>query len=266
MAAIKTALITGGTSGIGLAIARKLASQNCNIILVGSRPSKDYSEAVQIVSKVAQTQAGSPWVKSYGVDVTKEADVTALMKVLQADNITLDIVVHSAGVFFDTPITDESSEAFDRMIAINVNGMWNIIRSALPLVKKGSENQPGGKIVALSSICSFFSFATYSGYCASKAAVTALTKSLALELGPMGININAVEPGRVETPMHDQLINDPAQAEILKSIASSNPSRRAFSSPDDIANVVAFLTSDAAQAMHGAAIVIDEGMSLGLGA
>lgn len=249
-----------------MAIASKFSSQNYNIILVGSNPSKDYSEAVKIVCAANRTTKSKSWVKSYGAEIIKEADVAHLIKTLQSDNIGIDILVHAAGVFFDTPITSESTKAFERMMAVNVNGMWNIIHASLPILKKGDSDHPGSKIIVLSSICSFYSFATYSGYCASKAAVTALTRSLALELGPMGININAVEPGRVETAMHDKLINDPAQAGILRSIAEANPSKRAFSKPEDIAEVVAFLASDGARALHGASIVVDEGTSLGIGA
>ncbi|MDF7673268.1 SDR family NAD(P)-dependent oxidoreductase [Acetobacteraceae bacterium ESL0709] len=262
----KTALITGGTSGIGLAIARKFASSGFNIILVGSNPAKDYSDAVRDVSELSQKKKDKPWVKSYGVEITKESEVAHLVKALQSEDITIDVLVHGAGVFFDTPLASDSTTRFERMMAVNVNGMWNIIHSTLPLLKKGDSQTPGSKIVALSSICSFYSFATYSGYCASKAAVTALTRTLALELGPMGININAVEPGRVETAMHDKLINDPSQASLLRSIAEANPSKRAFSKPEDIAEVVAFLCSDGARALHGASIVVDEGTSLGLGA
>ncbi len=264
MAQGRTVLVTGGTSGIGLAIAETFARAGDNLILLGSNPDRDYAKAVQTVEAAGRDAGHDVRVCAHGVDITNFAAVKALMKAIGDKVGLLDVLVHSAGVFFGTPITDETPDAFDKVMTINVNGMWHVVQAALPFIRRKAGDQPGGKIVAISSISGFFGFAGFAGYAASKAAVTSLVRTLALELGPLGININAVEPGRVKTSMHGALINDPAQAETLKAVAEANPSKRSFSSPEDIAAVVQFLASPGAVALHGSAIVVDEGTSLGL--
>lgn len=257
-------LITGGTSGIGLAIAERFARDGHNLVLIGSSAGRDYSEAVKAVRESAEEVGHRPNVLAYGVDVTNFSAVKEVMTQIHDQIGTFDVIVHGAGVFFETSITDDTPDAFARMMTVNVNGMWHVIQAALPFVRRKTKQRTGGKIVALSSISSFYGFAQYAGYSASKAAVTSLTRALALELGPMGININAVEPGRVKTSMHDALLKDPAQENVLREIASANPSGRAFTTPEDIAHVVAFLASDGAVAIHGAALTVDEGTTLGV--
>ena len=264
MAQGRTVLVTGGTSGIGLAIAETFARAGDNLILLGSNPERDYTKIVQTVEAAGREAGHDVHVCAYGVNITDFAAVKTVMKSIGDKAGTLDVLVHSAGVFFGTPITDETPDAFDKMMTINVNGMWHVVQAALPFIRRKEGDVPGGKIVAISSICGFYGFAGYAGYAASKAAATALVRSLALELGPLGININAVEPGRVKTSMHDALINDPTKAEVLKAVADANPSKRSFSTPEDIAAVVQFLAGPGAVALHGSAIVVDEGTSLGL--
>ncbi|GBQ05126.1 SDR family NAD(P)-dependent oxidoreductase [Saccharibacter floricola] len=260
----KKVLVTGGTSGIGLAIAQRFARDGHDLVLIGSNPTRDYGSAVREVRAAAEEVGCQPNVMAHGVDITDFAAVKKLMAHIHDEVGTFDVLVHSAGVFFDTPITDENPDAFVRMMNVNVNGMWHIVQAALPYMRRKMGQVSGGKIVAISSISGFYGFANYSGYSASKAAVTSLTRSLALELGPLGININAVEPGRVKTSMHDALLSDPAQENVLREIAASNPSGRAFTTPEDISNVVAFLASEGAIAMHGASLVVDEGTTLGI--
>lgn len=264
MTHVKKVLVTGGTSGIGLAIAQRFACDGHDLVLIGSDPSRDYSKAVREVRAAAEAAGHQPNLTVHGVDITDFAAVKSMMAHIHDEVGTFDVLVHGAGVFFDTPITDESPDAFTRMMAVNVNGMWNTVQAALPYMRRKCGIHAGGKIVAISSISGFYGFAHYAGYSASKAAVTSLTRSLALELGPMGININAVEPGRVKTSMHDALLKDPAQENVLREIAAANPSGRAFTTPEDIANVVAFLASEGAVAMHGASLVVDEGTTLGI--
>lgn len=264
MADARHVLVTGGTSGIGLAIAQAFAKEGDHLILIGSSPERDYIKAVQAVEAAGKAAGHDVRVCAHGVNITDFPAVKALLAEIVAKVGTLDVVVHSAGVFFETPITDETPEAFDKMMSINVSGMWHVVQASLPYIRRKKGHVHGGKIVAISSICGFYSFAGYAAYAASKAAATALVRSLALELGPLGININAVEPGRVKTSMHDALINDPTKAEALQAVAEANPSKRTFSSPEDIAAVVLFLAGPGAVAMHGSAIVVDEGTSLGL--
>ncbi|MXV45170.1 SDR family oxidoreductase [Saccharibacter sp. 17.LH.SD] len=264
MAQQKNVFVTGGTSGIGLAIAQHFARAGHSLVLVGSDSTKDYRQAIDAVEQAADQKGKKVKVVSYGVDITDLSALKVLMADIHEHVGVIDVLVHSAGVFFDTPIAAETSDAFERMMKVNVNGTWNVIQAALPFIRRKSATTSYGKIIAISSISGFYGFAKYSGYSASKAAVTSLVKTLALELGPLGININAVEPGRVKTSMHDALLKDPSKAEVLRQIAAANPSGRAFSTPEDIANVVEFLAGDGADALHGTAIVVDEGTTAGM--
>ena len=151
-------------------------------------------------------------------------------------------------------------EAFDSMMDINFKAMFFTITEVFPIMKANG----GGKIVNLSSVAGVIGVPQRGIYCASKAAVIMLTRTLALELAPHKININSVAPGNTETPMNESIRTDSAYAESLAYMEQVTPSPRTYTPPTEMAECVAFLASDAANAMYGSTMLVDEGVSAGL--
>ena len=148
----------------------------------------------------------------------------------------------------------------DEMVDINLKGTWNMINAVAPQLKAAKK----GKIVNVASVAGVTGFATFAIYCASKGGIIMMTRALACELGRQGIHVNCVAPGNTATPMNEDIRNKDEMAGMREYMASRTPSGRTFSEPSDIAGAVVFLLSDAANAMHGSCLLMDEGISAGL--
>jgi 3-oxoacyl-[acyl-carrier protein] reductase len=146
------------------------------------------------------------------------------------------------------------------MLNVNIRGTFLAINAAVPLMKACG----GGKIVNISSVAALTGISGYSIYCATKAAISMLTRSLAIDLAPHDININAIAPGNTATPMNEDIRTDPKLASVLETMKASTPSKHVYSQPEDMAELVHYLISPAARAMHGSTLLIDEGLSAGL--
>lgn len=240
----KCAIVTGGARGLGKAIALKLASLGANIVL-------NYRSSEKEAEQVAEE------IKSYGVEVlTVKADISKLEEV---ENLisqakekfgVIDIIVNNAGITKDNLIIRMKEQDFDSVIDVNLKGVFNCMKSITPIMLR----QKHGKIISISSVIGISGNASQVNYAASKAGIIGMTKSLAKEVGSRGINVNAVAPGFIQTDMTDAL-SDRVKEEAQKSI----PLKR-FGKAEDVAEVVAFLASDASDYITGQVIQVDGGM------
>jgi NAD(P)-dependent dehydrogenase (short-subunit alcohol dehydrogenase family) len=243
----KVAIITGGNSGIGRATAVALARQGVNITIAARRP-KEGEETVKLVK-----DAGSEgiFVKT---DVTKEDDIRSLVEKSTKKFGRLDYAFNNAGIEESmTPLVDQRSDIFDRIINVNVKGVWLSMKYEIPeMIKSG-----GGSIVNMSSVAGVMGFPQMPIYIASKHAVLGLTKSAALEYARSGIRINAVAPGAVNTDMAKRVMEGNPQ--LNQTLTSMHPIGR-VAEPEEIADVVSWLLSDKSSFVLGHTLLADGGI------
>lgn len=240
----KCALVTGASRGIGKAIALKMASLGANLVL-NYRNSE--AEAIEVENAVKDMGVDAISVKG---DISKLADVENLVAAAKEKFGAVDIMVNNAGITKDTLILRMKEEDFDKVIDVNLKGVFNCLKTITPVMVR----QKHGKIINLSSVVGISGNAGQVNYAASKAGVIGMTKSLAKEVGSRGINVNAVAPGFIETDMTD-VLGDKYKAEIKKNI----PLKK-LGKPEDVADVVAFLASESSDYVTGQVIHVDGGM------
>lgn len=240
----KCAIVTGAAKGIGKAIALKLASLGANIVL-NYRSSED--KAIELENELKELGVEVLRVKG---DISKLADVENLINKAKERFGSIDIMVNNAGITKDTLLLRMKEEDFDSVIDVNLKGVFNCLKTITPIMVK----QKHGKIVNLSSVVGIVGNAGQVNYAASKAGVIGMTKSLAKEIGARGITVNAVAPGFIETDM-TEVLGDKLKDEAKKGI----PLRR-LGTPEDVAEVVAFLSSDSSNYITGQVINVDGGM------
>jgi NAD(P)-dependent dehydrogenase (short-subunit alcohol dehydrogenase family) len=242
----KVAIITGGSSGIGRATAVALAKEGVNVA-IAARRTKEGEETVQLVK-----EAGSDGV-FVQTDVANEDDVKALVEKTVKKYDRLDYAFNNAGIGETmTPLVEQTSNAFDQIMNVNVKGVWLSMKYEIPqMIRTG-----GGAIVNMSSGAGVIGFPQMPIYIASKHAVLGLTKSAALEYAKSGIRINAVAPGGVETDMLKQAAEDNKQ--FVETLRSMHPIGR-IADPEEIANAVVWLLSDKASFVLGHTLIVDGG-------
>lgn len=240
----KCAIVTGASRGIGKAIAKKLASQGVNIVL-NYRNSEE--KATEVESEL----------KEFGVEVLKvKADISVLSEVEDLVNQAkekfgkIDIMVNNAGITADKLILRMKEEDFNKVIDVNLKGVFNCLKCITPIMLRQKE----GSIINISSVVGICGNAGQVNYAASKAGVLGMTKSLAKEVGTRGIRVNAVAPGYIQTDMTEAL-NDKYKTELMKQI----PLNR-FGTAEDVADVVSFLADDNSKYVTGQCIHVDGGM------
>lgn len=242
----KTALITGGTSGIGLATAHLFQAEGARLAITGRNATS---------LDQAREQFG-PSALVYRSDIGHISDIDALFADLGRHFDGLDLLVLNAGTAAPAPLEAVDEAAFDAALAVNFKGVFFTLQKALPLLREGSS------VVVTTSITNRLGSPNFSVYAACKAALRSLVASLALELIPRKIRLNAVSPGPIATPMFDRLgLPDEVSRAIRHEIAQKSPSRR-FGTPDEVAKTILFLASDEASYIVGQEIVVDGGMSL----
>lgn len=242
----KCAVITGASRGIGRAIAIKFASIGANIV-INYRNSE--AEAQALSEELLSLGAEVLIVKA---DISKFDEAKQLISKAKEKFGAIDIVVNNAGITKDGLVMRMSEEDFDRVIEVNLKGVFNIIRAVSGIMVK----QRYGKIINMSSVVGLIGNAGQLNYCASKAGVIGMTKSLARELGSRGINVNAIAPGFIETDMTSSL-SEKTKEEILRNI-----SLKRIGKPQDIASIAAFLASDDSNYITGQVIAVDGGMTM----
>jgi len=238
----KVAIITGGSRGIGYATADKFLSEGATVILTASSP----ESAEKAVAKLKEKHPNAT-VAGISPDLSSLESVRTAYTEATAKYGCVDILVNNAGVSERTPFTEYTEEAFDKVMDLNVKGVFNATRAASEcMVAKGS-----GVILSTSSMVSIYGQASGIAYPASKFAVNGLTVSLARELGPKGIRVNAVAPGITETDMMKAV-----PKEVIDPLISQIPLRR-LGQPEDIANAFVFLASDEASYITGVVLSVD---------
>jgi NAD(P)-dependent dehydrogenase (short-subunit alcohol dehydrogenase family) len=244
----RVAIVTGGARGIGAAIARAFDDRGASVVIcdVAGNPE----------------QVASGLRDSVGVvcDVSSEDDVDALIKRTLGEFGRLDIVVNNAGIdgVFN-PLAESSPETFDQVIAVNLRGVYLVMRKSIPaLISSG-----GGSVINIASVAAVVAFAGTSAYTASKAGVVGLTRVAAHEYGSSGVRVNAILPGVIETPMLADLKETaPEIYQQVRAQAVAMTSQARLGHPDEIASVAAFLAGDGASFLTGAAIPVDGGYTV----
>lgn len=239
----KSALITGGSSGIGLATARLMLAYGARVAITGQHPTRLQEAAESLGSGVVTIAA----------DVRSQADMQRAAERVEQAFGQLDIVFANAGVAFGTPLASTDEAMIDQLLSVNVKGVFFTVQALTPLMPKGSS------IILNTSWLNKIGAPGRSLLSASKAAVRSFARTLSAELLEQGIRVNAVSPGSVITPLHRQPGQSQEQfdAYTLK-VGSQTPIGR-MAHPDEIAEAVCFLASDRSRYMLGAEIVVDGG-------
>lgn len=242
----RVALVTGASRGIGRAVACGLAADGFDLALVYAGNADAVAEAV------AACEAAGATAHAYRCDVSNADEAKATVDAVLADFGSVWALVNNAGITRDTLLARMKDEDFARVLDVNLTGAFNMMRAlARPLMR-----QRGGRIVSMSSVVGLIGNAGQANYAASKAGLIGLTKSVARELAPRGVTVNAVAPGFVRTDMTAAL---PEQ--VVERYEGQIPLGR-LADPEEVAGVVRFLVSDAAAYVTGEVIRVDGGMAM----
>lgn len=242
----KVILITGAAQGIGKAIALKFASLGGKIALNDIQSQKEHLEDLK---KEVQKMGGQS--EYFFADISKFDEVQKMIEDIKNKFGRLDILVNNAGICKDKTLAKMSNEEWQKVIDINLGGVFNCTKSALPLI---IQNQ--GKIINISSLVGLRGNFGQTNYAAAKAGIIGFTKALAKEVGKLGVTVNAIAPGFIETKLTENL---PQQ---LKETVKQLTSLGRFGKPEEIADLVTFLASDKASFITGAVINIDGGLAI----
>jgi len=242
---VKVAIVTGGAQGIGEAIAIRLASEGCFVVLADLNPE---------LGEAAATRIGQDRAAFHRCDISDETEVRQLFEYVLKTHGKIDVVVNNAGIIRDHMIWKMTAEEFDTVIRVNLRGTWLMCREAAIVMKESKT----GAIINITSRA-WLGNPGQTNYAASKAGIVGLTRSLALELGPHNVRVNAVAPGLIDTPLARAL-----PAEVQQKLINAQPTR-SMGQPEDVAEVVAFLASDRCRFMTGQVLYVDGGKSIGAG-
>jgi glucose 1-dehydrogenase len=244
----RVALVTGSSSGIGQGIAKRLADEGANIVInyVG------HVEGAEDTLRQVEA-AGAKGIVLQG-DVSKLDDIHSLIEQGWSAFGSVDILVNNAGMEKKTDFWDVTESDYDRILGVNLKGTFFLTQA---LVKRLQQAKRPGRIINISSVHEDMAFPGFSTYCVSKGGMRMLMRNLAVELAPFGITVNNVAPGAIATPINKSLLEDKPK---LNALLANIPSGR-LGTPEDVANLVAFLASDEAAYINGATILVDGGLS-----
>jgi 3-hydroxybutyrate dehydrogenase len=250
------ALVTGSTSGIGLAIARALAKEGADVVING------FGDKAEIEAERVGIEKDFG-VKAFynGADMAKGPEIQAMVADAQNKMGSLDILVNNAGIQHVSPIEDFPPEKWDAIIAINLTAAFHAIRAAVP----GMKAQKWGRIINTASAHSLVASPFKSAYVAAKHGLAGLAKTAALELATFGVTVNCISPGYVWTPLVERQIPDTMKArnmtrdEVINDVILAAQPTKQFVTVDQVAALAVYLCSDAAAQITGANLSIDGG-------
>ena len=252
----RTAVVTGSTSGIGLAVARALAGDGANVVLNGFGGPEDIEAArAAIESEFGVKAIHSP------ADMTKPDEIDAMVALAAETFGSVDVLVNNAGVQFVSPVEEFPREKWDLIIAINLSSAFHAMKAAIPHMKKGG----WGRIIQTASAHSLVASPYKSAYVAAKHGIAGLTKSAALELAKDKITANCISPGYVWTPLVEAQIPDTMKArgltkdEVINDVLLAAQPTKEFVTVEQVAALAVFLCSDAASQITGANFSMDGG-------
>ena len=254
--ATKTALITGSTSGIGLAIAQALAKEGANIVLNG------FGDAAAIEAERAGIEARFGVKATYdGADMTDPAAIATMVAAAETRFGGVDILVNNAGIQHVAPIDEFPIEKWNQILAINLSSAFHAMRAAIP----GMKARQWGRIISTASAHSLVASPFKSAYVAAKHGLVGLTKTAALEVATSKITVNCISPGYVWTPLVERQIPDTMAArgmtrdQVINDVLLAAQPTKAFVTSDQVAAMAVFLCSDAASQITGANLSMDGG-------
>jgi len=249
----KTAVITGGDQGIGLAIAQKFAAEGADIALCYRSNKTGADAAVSSIQQLGRKAA------AFQCDVGIVTQGQKFMADAAAQFGHLDILVNNAGLERRADFWDATEADFDAVLSVNLKGLFFITQAFVRhrMASPAPDQKPGGKIINISSVHEELPFPHFASYCASKGGVKMLTRNLSIELAPLGITINSIAPGAIETPINKNLLNNPAK---LSSLLENIPLKR-LGTPEDVANMAVFLASPDSNYATGATFFLDGGLT-----
>lgn len=243
--AIRCAVITGASSGMGASCAREFAKAGYKVVVAGRNVARSHQVAEEIGTD-------APMVG----DIADVSFCRSLVETAMSRYGRIDALINAAGIIVRSGAADTTDEQWKRVLDVNLGGVFYTCRAALPIMKR----QGKGAIVNFGSIWGEVASAGVAAYCASKGAVHNLTRAMALEHAKDGIRINAICPGEVNTPMLQTERKEPVTPQLLDALAQTVPMGR-LSDPAEIARVVLFMASDAASYMTGSMITVDAGFT-----
>lgn len=245
----RTAIVTGASSGIGEATARRLGHEGASVVLLASPDDRE-----RLAQVADELNAVDGRTVAIAADISEGATATDVVQTAMREFGRLDYVVNNAGIIGHNNFFDETIEEFDRMMAVNVRGMYLLATEAAKAMRDG------GSMVCTASVSSWLGEELQVAYNTSKGAVLMIVRTLGLELAPYGIRVNGVAPGYIRTRIStDRLADRGYWSKSRSRIPLDRPGE-----PEEVANVIAFLLSDEAAFMHGSTIAVDGGQSAGL--
>ena len=252
----RSALVTGSTSGIGLAMARALAKEGANVVLNG------FGDAAEIEKSRQDIESEFKVTALYdAADMTKPDDIVRMVKSAEQRLGAVDIIVNNAGIQYVSPIEDFPPEKWDAIIAINLSSAFHTIRAAVP----GMKARKWGRIINTASAHSLVASPFKAAYVSAKHGIVGLTKTVALELATFGVTANCISPGYVWTPLVEKQIPDTMAArnltkeQVINDVLLAAQPTKQFVTVEQVAAIAVFLCSDAASQITGANISVDGG-------
>ena len=241
----KVAVISGGTSGIGLAVAQRFVKEGAHVFIFGRRRDA-LDEAKQLIgNSVTGIQA----------DASKLEDLDRVADVVRSEKGKVNVIVSNAGITEQLKLQDITPEHYDRVFALNARAPLFLVQKLLPMMG------PGGSIILVSSAMHYMGLANHSAYAATKAALRSYSRTWAAEFKDNGIRANTLSPGVVDTPMLDDQATTPEEAAAIRRGYTAYTPMLRLAHPGELANAALFLASDESSFMTGSDMVVDGGVS-----